>query len=101
MRVQAVNTHCFDALFQIPPQHQKLVVDAVVWAFKHTERNIAETGLDILLELLQVLTITATITNTIITRSISLPRYTCSRYVRSLLRPNCAVMRAELHHLYA
>jgi CRM1 C terminal len=49
-----VNTHCFDALFQIPPQHQKLVVDAVVWAFKHTERNIAETGLDILLELLQV-----------------------------------------------
>jgi exportin-1 len=53
---QAVNTHCFQSLFEIPPAHQKLVVDAVVWAFKHTERNIAETGLDILYELLQVCT---------------------------------------------
>lgn len=51
--LQAVNTHCFPALFNIPPDHQKLVVDSIVWAMKHTERNISETGLDILHELLQ------------------------------------------------
>lgn len=38
--LKAVNTHCFKTLFEIPPEHQKLVVDSVVWAFKHTERNI-------------------------------------------------------------
>ena len=44
--------HCFPALFKLPPAHQKSVIDAVVWAIKHTERNIADTGLDILHELL-------------------------------------------------
>lgn len=51
--IRAVNQHCFPALFNIPPAHQKLVVDAVVWAMKHTERNISDTGLEILDELLQ------------------------------------------------
>ena len=40
--LKAVNTNCFGTLFEIPPEHQKLVVDSVVWAFKHTERNIGE-----------------------------------------------------------
>lgn len=53
MLLKAVNTHTFSALFNIPPAHQKLVVDSVVWAFRHTERNIAETGLEILYQLLQ------------------------------------------------
>jgi exportin-1 len=53
MLLKAVNTHCFASLFSIPAQHQKLVVDSVVWAFKHTERNIADTGLEILFSLLQ------------------------------------------------
>jgi len=50
--LRAVNAHCFPALFSIPPEHQKLVVDSVVWAMQHTERNISETGLEILHELL-------------------------------------------------
>lgn len=41
--LRAVNSHCFPALFNIPPAHQKLVVDSVVWAMKHTERNISDT----------------------------------------------------------
>lgn len=41
--IKAINQHTFQALFSIPPEHQKLVVDAVVWAMKHTERNIADT----------------------------------------------------------
>jgi len=51
--LRVANEHCFVALFSIPPHLQKLIVDSVVWAIKHTERNISETGLEILLELLQ------------------------------------------------
>jgi exportin-1 len=41
--LKAINTHCFPALFNIPAEHQKLVVHSVVWAMKHTERNISDT----------------------------------------------------------
>jgi exportin-1 len=50
--LRAVNLHCFGALFQLPADHQRYVVDSVVWALKHTGRDISETGLDILHELL-------------------------------------------------
>jgi exportin-1 len=51
--LEAINGHCFSALFAIPPPHQKLVIDSVCWAFKHTERNIGEMGLHILASLLE------------------------------------------------
>lgn len=35
----------------IPAPTFKIIIDSVVWAFKHTMRNIAETGLNILLEM--------------------------------------------------
>ena len=41
--LKSINQHCFPALFNIPPEHQRLVVHAVVWAMKHTERNISDT----------------------------------------------------------
>jgi exportin-1 len=41
--LKSINQYCFAALFNIPPEHQKLVVHAVVWAMKHTERNISDT----------------------------------------------------------
>jgi len=50
--------HGFYGLFNIPPLQQKLVVDSIVWAFKHTERNISEMGLEILYELLQKISAT-------------------------------------------
>ena len=51
--LQAVNNHCFSALIAIPPAQFKLVLDSIIWAFKHTMRNVADTGLQILLQLLQ------------------------------------------------
>lgn len=51
--LREANNHCFYGLFSIPSHIQKLVIDSIVWAFKHTERNISETGLEILQELLQ------------------------------------------------
>ena len=41
------------AYLQIPPPQVKIFMDSVVWAFKHTMRNVAEIGLNILLTLLQ------------------------------------------------
>jgi len=51
--LQAVNYHCFSAFLAIPPQQFKLVLDSIIWAFKHTMRNVADTGLSILHQLLQ------------------------------------------------
>ena len=50
--LRAVATKCFRALFALPPAHLQLVMDSIVWAFRHTERNVAETGLALLLELM-------------------------------------------------
>ncbi|RHY29186.1 hypothetical protein DYB32_005361 [Aphanomyces invadans] len=41
--LKAVNEFCVEALFNIPAEHFKLVVDSIVWAFKHTERTVADT----------------------------------------------------------
>ncbi|CAH1379116.1 hypothetical protein MTP99_002866 [Tenebrio molitor] len=51
--LQAVNNFCFPAFLSIPPAQFKLVLDSIIWAFKHTMRNVADTGLQILLKLLQ------------------------------------------------
>jgi exportin-1 len=50
--LREANEYCFYGLFSVAPQSQKLVVDSIVWAFKHTERNISETGLELLEKLL-------------------------------------------------
>lgn len=50
--LHAVNNHCFPAFLSIPPAQFKLVLDSIIWAFKHTMRNVADTGLNILYQLL-------------------------------------------------
>ena len=50
--IQAVNCHCFPALLSIPTAQFKLVFDSIIWAFKHTMRDVADTGLEILNKLL-------------------------------------------------
>jgi len=50
--LRAVATKCFVALLSLPPAHLQLVMDSIVWAFRHTERNVAETGLALLMDLL-------------------------------------------------
>ncbi|KAL1923674.1 uncharacterized protein VTP21DRAFT_8654 [Calcarisporiella thermophila] len=50
--LQAINKHCFQALLRLSQPQFKLVMDSIVWAFKHTMRDIADTGLQICLELI-------------------------------------------------
>ncbi|KRX21740.1 Exportin-1 [Trichinella nelsoni] len=50
--IRSIIVNCFTALMLIPPAQFTLIVDAIVWAFKHTTRNITEIGLEILDRLL-------------------------------------------------
>ncbi|KAI1318160.1 Karyopherin transporter [Mortierella claussenii] len=50
--VRAINLSCFPALMKLPPAQLRLIMDSVVWAFKHTMRDIADTGLNICLEVI-------------------------------------------------
>ena len=53
LMLQSVNHHCFASVLSIPAPQFKLVLDSIIWAFKHTMRNVADTGLNILYQLLQ------------------------------------------------
>ncbi|CAH8670042.1 unnamed protein product [Dicrocoelium dendriticum] len=46
--LQEVNSHCFSALLSLTPDKFKLILDSVIWAIKHTMRQVSETGLNIL-----------------------------------------------------
>ena len=48
----AITTHCFPAYCALTPAQFETVVDAIVWAFKHPIRHVAETGLKIMKQLL-------------------------------------------------
>lgn len=43
--LRAITNNCFSTLFTMTPEQLKLVIDSIVWAFRHTERNIADTGI--------------------------------------------------------
>lgn len=50
--LKASNSFCFPSLLKLPPNEFKLFYDSIVWAFKHTMRDIAELGLVIFEELI-------------------------------------------------
>lgn len=43
--LQAATSQCFPAFLSIAPAQFKLILDSIIWAFKHTMRNVADTGL--------------------------------------------------------
>ena len=42
--LKAINTHCFNVVIALPDQVLGLIIQAIVWAIKHTMRNVAENG---------------------------------------------------------
>ncbi|KAF9246482.1 CRM1 C terminal-domain-containing protein [Melanogaster broomeanus] len=48
--LRAMNLNCFPALLGIPPTQFKLFTDSIIWAIKHTMRDIADMGLSLCLE---------------------------------------------------
>jgi len=50
--LRAINLNCFPALLTLPPEQFKLFMDAVMWAIKHTMRDIADMGLNLCTEVI-------------------------------------------------
>jgi len=50
--LRAINVQCFPALLTIPPAQFRLFMDSIIWAIKHTMRDIADVGLNIALEII-------------------------------------------------
>ncbi|VDD92203.1 unnamed protein product [Enterobius vermicularis] len=48
----SLNHECFEVFVNLPAELFRLIIDAVVWAFKHSMRNVAELGLDILKDMI-------------------------------------------------
>ncbi|KAJ4865754.1 Protein EXPORTIN 1B [Raphanus sativus] len=51
--LRAIAAYCFHTLLQLSSEELKLLMDSVIWAFRHTEKNIAGTGLKLLLVLMK------------------------------------------------
>jgi Importin beta-related nuclear transport receptor len=52
--LNSIANHCFQALFNIPPEQFKTVIDCVLWAIKHELPAIFEVGLNALETILNV-----------------------------------------------
>jgi len=50
--LRAIDSNCFPALLGLPPAQFKLLMDSIIWAIKHTMRDIADIGLNLLLEVI-------------------------------------------------
>ncbi|KAA8495821.1 Protein EXPORTIN 1A [Porphyridium purpureum] len=87
----SINRYSFPSLFRLDENPAaaeaefRVVVDAIVWAFRHTERNVAETGLTILLEHIQ------NIANS------EYVGYWFQRYFRMILNEILSVLTDTLH----
>jgi len=47
--LRATADSCFQSLLALDPKQFQLIIDSVIWAFKHLQRDIAASGLNILL----------------------------------------------------
>ncbi|KAK5265512.1 Karyopherin transporter, partial [Exophiala xenobiotica] len=50
--LQAVNLFCFPALLKLDGRQFKLIIDSCMWASKHDNREVENTGLSMCLELI-------------------------------------------------
>jgi len=51
--LRTINARCFKNLFAISQQDFDMIYNSIIWAVRHLERTVAETGLATLLELIQ------------------------------------------------
>mmetsp|Transcript_84517 Transcript_84517/g.196513 ORF Transcript_84517/g.196513 Transcript_84517/m.196513 type:complete len:1110 (+) Transcript_84517:232-3561(+) len=51
--LKAINSHCFQALFFLSEGQLKLYVDSLIWAVKHEQPQVADSGLQILAQFLE------------------------------------------------
>ncbi len=49
--LKAINAHCFQALLRLDGRQFKFVIDSCMWASKHDNREVENTGLSMCIEL--------------------------------------------------
>ena len=50
--LKAINLHCFQALLKLDSRQFKFVIDSCMWASKHDNREVENTGLNMCIELM-------------------------------------------------
>lgn len=98
--LRAITTNCFQTLFTMSPAQLKLVMDSIVWAFRHTERNIADTGLNLLYEMLQQFAKSEFATQFYQTYYLQLLRELFAVLTDTFHKPGFKMHAKILHHLF-
>ncbi|XP_047093851.1 protein EXPORTIN 1A-like isoform X2 [Lolium rigidum] len=98
--LRAIGTHCFKALIQLSSQQLKLLIDSISWAIRRTERNIAETGLSLLLEILKNFQTSAFQNQFYKTYFLSLEQEIFSVMIDSFHKPGFKLHVLVLQHLF-
>ncbi|MEW5316465.1 MAG: hypothetical protein WDW38_007837 [Sanguina aurantia] len=98
--LHSIVNHCFGCLFLMTPAQLKLVIDSIVWAFRHTERNVAETGLSLLLDLLGQFAASDFATAFHQTYFLHLMQEVLSVLTDSFHKPGFKLHARILHHLF-
>ena len=71
--LQAINLYCFPALLRLDASQFKFVIDSCMWASKHDNREVENTGLTMCLELMNNMAETDAQTSSIFFRQFYIP----------------------------
>lgn len=98
--LRAITNHCPRTLFGMSSSQLNLVIDSVVWAIRHTERNVADTGLHLLLELLGMFSTSEAATGFHQTYYLVLLREIFAVMTDTFHKPGFKLQARILHHLF-
>jgi len=99
--LRAVTKFCPRTLFSMSEGQLKLVIDSVIWAFRHTERNIAETGLRLLYEMLNTFKNSESATAFYKAYYLQLLREVFAVLTDTFHKPGFVLQAHILHHLFS
>jgi len=98
--LHAIVESCFPCMYALSAPQLKLVINSVIWAFRHTERNIAETGLQLLLLLLVNFAKSPAVTQFHVEYHLNLLREILAVMSDSFHKPGFKLHAEILHHLF-
>jgi exportin-1 len=98
--LRAITNACGSTLFAMSPQQLKLVIDSIVWAFRHTERNVADTGLNLLSEMLTMFDSSDVATQFYQSYYMNLVREIFAVLTDTFHKPGLKMQSKILHHLF-
>ena len=98
--LRAITNSCPRTLFSMSQGQLKLVIDSVVWAIRHTERNVADMGLHLLYEMLTMFSSGDMATSFHQTYYLTLLREIFAVMTDTFHKPGFKLQARILHHLF-